>query len=150
MFTDSVGQSNVGLGPHLNGQWAFLLWQKQWADTNILRDITFFELVPTAWACFHLSENFRSMRIQFSSNNMAVVQILNSKASKSGRGITQIVLWSLQFDFQFNVVHISGVKIKLLIRFLVCSGRPSDCWHWKQRQRQFHGNSWCISEKNIQ
>jgi hypothetical protein len=113
LFTDSAGQSNLGCGIYFNGRWAFMQWPQQWKDTDILKDITFLEIIPIALACFLWSEHFRSMRIQFSCDNMAVVHILNSKSSKSNRVmalVRQIVLWSLKFDFQLNAVHISGVN----------------------------------------
>jgi len=68
---------------------------------------------PIALACCLWKERFCSLKINFNSDNMAVVQILNSKSSKSDRVTTLvrfIVQWSMECSFHIKAVHLSGVN----------------------------------------
>lgn len=114
--TDSAGGAALGCGAYLQGDWVFLKWPLTWVNTGILLDITFLEMVPIALAVCLWKERFVAKRILFASDNMAVVQILNSKTAKSERVMTlvrQIVLWSLQYDFIINSSHVRGCDNQL-------------------------------------
>ena len=68
-------------------------------------------MVPTALAVMLWKRDFRGLRIQFCTDNMAGLQILNSKSGKSERVMNllrAIVLWSIQFDFHINAVHVKS------------------------------------------
>lgn len=117
LFTDSAGSANLGCGAYFQGHWAFLQWPKPSNKSKILSDITFLELIPIALSCFLWCKHFCGLRIKFRCDNEAVVQILNSKTSKSERVMTLvrcIVLWSMQFDFYLKAEHIMGVKNKVV------------------------------------
>lgn len=116
LYTDSAGGTNLGCGVYFQGKWAFLQWPKEWSKTGILSDITFLELVPIFLAIFLWKFQFKGMRMKFSCDNQAVVQILNTKSSRSERVMSlvrEIVLLSLRFDFHINAVHIPGTVNKI-------------------------------------
>ena len=95
----------------MDGAWSLLLWPDQWANSGILKDITFLEMVPIALEVMLWKRHFRGLPIQFCTDNMACLHILNSKSGKSERVIKlvrAIVLWSLQFDFHINAVHVKS------------------------------------------
>ena len=48
LYTDSAGGSGLGCGCYLAGAWSFVQWSNQWANSGILKDITFLEMVPVA------------------------------------------------------------------------------------------------------
>lgn len=78
-----------------------------------MKDITFLEMVPIALAVLLWKNHFRGLRIQFNTDNMACLHILNSKSGKSERVmklVRAIVLWSLQFDFHINAVHVKSAE----------------------------------------
>jgi hypothetical protein len=117
LFTDSAGNSQFGCGVYFMGAWAFLKWPEAWMHSEVLSDITYLEMVPIALACYLWKERFCSLKICFNCDNMAVVQILNSKSSKSERVMSlvrQIVMWSMQFSFHIKAVHVPGVNNKLV------------------------------------
>ena len=114
--TDSAGGSCLGCGAYFQGDWAFLRWPESWNDSDILRDISFLELVPVALAVCLWKDRFIGKRILFESDNMAVMHFLNTKSGKSERVMSlvrQIVLWSLQFNFIINSSHVRGFENQL-------------------------------------
>ena len=117
LFTDSAGNAKFGCGVYFQGAWAFLQWPDTWVNSGILSDITYLEMIPIALACYLWKHRFSSLKILFNCDNMSVVQILNSKSSKSERVMSlvrQIVMWSMQFSFHINAMHIPGVNNKLV------------------------------------
>jgi hypothetical protein len=52
LFTDSAGSKHLGYGIYFTNQWAFFPWPKSWQNDEIMRDITFLELVPIALALY--------------------------------------------------------------------------------------------------
>ena len=113
LFTDSAGNSQLGCGAILEKHWAFLHWPAQWEGSELIRDITFLELVPIAMA-FHIwSQKLAGKRLILHTDNQALVSILNSKTSKSKRVmrlLRQLVLQSLLFNIQFKSLHITGQR----------------------------------------
>jgi hypothetical protein len=90
-------------------KWAYLKWSKEWSGTDILRDMTYLEIIPIALAIFLWFDRFQLKNILFYSDNLAVVSILNSKSCKSGRVmciLRLIVYCSLIGNFQFKAKHI--------------------------------------------
>ena len=109
--TDSAGGATLGCGAYFRGDWVFLRRPESWKGSDILKDITFLELVPITLAVCFWKGNFVGKRILFESDNMAVTHILNAKTGKSERVmalVRQIVLWSLPFDFIINSTHLKG------------------------------------------
>ena len=45
LFTDSTGCENLGCGAYADGEWVQLRWPNQWKRPDVMRDITFLELV---------------------------------------------------------------------------------------------------------
>ena len=54
LFTDSAGGSSTpltcqnGCGVFLMGKWCYFQWPKKWHNSDILRDMTFLEMLPIA------------------------------------------------------------------------------------------------------
>ena len=63
--TDSAGGATLGCGAYFRGDWVFLRWPESWKGSDILKDITFLELVPIALAVCLWKENFVGKRILF-------------------------------------------------------------------------------------
>jgi hypothetical protein len=85
LFTDSAGGSTKGCGSYFQGKWAFLKWPEEWSGTDILKDITYLEMIPIALSVYLWGILFLKKNILINSDNKAVVEILNSKTSKSVR-----------------------------------------------------------------
>ena len=62
LYTDSAG----GIG---KGCAAYLKWPKEWSGTDILRDITYLEIIPIALAIFLWFDRFQLKNILFYSDN---------------------------------------------------------------------------------
>ena len=87
-----------------------------WNDSDILRDISFLELVRVALAVCFWKDRFIGKRILFESDNIAVTHFLNAKSGKSERVMSlvrQIVLWSLQFNFIIKSSHVRDSENQL-------------------------------------
>jgi hypothetical protein len=89
-----------------------LQWPAEWGSTDLLKDITFLQIIPIALSIFLWHRLFYKKKIVYYIDNMAVVSILNSKTSKSTRVMVLlrfIVYWSLVGQFPFKAIHISSV-----------------------------------------
>ena len=121
LYTDSAGGIGKGCAAYLQGKWAYLKWPKEWSGTDILRDMTYLEIIPIALAIFLWFDRFQLKNILFYSDNLVVVTILNSKSYKSDRVmciLRLIVYCSLIGNFQFKAKHIYS-KNNMLMRYLV-------------------------------
>jgi hypothetical protein len=77
--------------------------------TDTLIDITYLEIIPIALAIFFWFDRFQLKNILFYSDNLAVVNILNSNSCKSERVMCILKLigyCSLIGNFQFKAKHI--------------------------------------------
>lgn len=111
LFTDSAGGSTKGCGSYFQGKWAFLKWPEEWSGTDILKDITYLEMIPIALSVYLWGNLFLKKKILINSDNKAVVEILNSKTSKSVRVMSlvrHIVYWSLLGNFHIKGQHVPG------------------------------------------
>ena len=109
LFTDSAGGSTKGCGCYFQGKWAFLKWPVEWSGTEVLRDISYLEMIPIALSVYLFGNQFQ--KILFNSDNNAVVEILNKKTSKSIRImnlVRHIVYWSLLGNFHIKAQFIPG------------------------------------------
>lgn len=71
LFTDSAGSAGLGCGCYFQGQWVFLQWPDSWAYTQILRDITFLELVLIVLALHIWDEALQKQKsIQFKAQHI--------------------------------------------------------------------------------
>ena len=63
LYTDSTGWKTNGCGVYFAGKWAMLKWPTDWADTEILKDVTYLELVPIALAICLWGYDFKNKKI---------------------------------------------------------------------------------------
>ena len=112
LFTDSAGNIELGCGAILGKQWAFMQWPSQWKGLEIIKDITFLELVPIAMAFEIWGEKLAGKKVILHTDNQALVSILNSNTSKSKRVmhlLRKLVLQGLVHNIQFKATHIIGL-----------------------------------------
>ena len=64
---------------YLDGACAFLQCPDVWAESDILKDNTFVVMVPVAHVVMLQGNHFNGLSIQFYSDSMACLHILNSK-----------------------------------------------------------------------
>lgn len=108
-FTDSAGGPNGGFGVYFAGSWAHSKWPADWAQSGVVRDMTFLELFPVYVALSLWCDRLSNKRILFHIDNMAVVQILNISTSKSPRvmGIVRkLILITLQYNITIKAQYI--------------------------------------------
>ena len=110
LFTDSAGGSH-GCAAYLEPHWSVFKWPANWANTNLIRDITFLELIPISLAFMLWSHKLQGKKLLLHTDNLGLVSILNKKSSKSKRVmhlIRPLVLNSLMHNIQFKAIHIVG------------------------------------------
>lgn len=113
LFTDSAGGIGKGCGCYLFGKWSILQWPVEWYQSDILKDITFLEMIPIALSVFLWDRVFKRKKIAFHVDNLAVVTVLNSKSSKSPRVMNLlrfIVYRSMMGHFHLKAFHISSAN----------------------------------------
>lgn len=111
LFTDSAGGHEKGCGAYLKGSWAFLAWPEHWKGRELMRDISFLELVPILMALYIWGEKMANKRILFRTDNLGLVAILNKQTSKSGYVmcfVRKLVILCMQCNLQFRARHIAG------------------------------------------
>ena len=89
-----------------------LQWPYKWNNTEILKDITYLELIPIALAVFLWGNIMKNKKVLFFSDNEAVVCILNNKTSKSERVMSlprRIVYWTLVSNILLKSKHLPSV-----------------------------------------
>ncbi|XP_033762122.1 uncharacterized protein LOC117343748 [Pecten maximus] len=112
LFTDSAGSSDLGCGAFYHKSWSFFKWPCSWHKTEILRDITFLELVPILLAIHTWGNDLRDKKVIFRVDNSALATILNKKTSKLDRVmclLRELILVSMQYNIQLKAQHIAGV-----------------------------------------
>jgi hypothetical protein len=100
LFTDSAGGKSRGCGIYWQGN-----WPEQWESSEILKDITYLEIIQIALAVMLWGNLFHKKKINFHVANMAVVCILNSRTSKSER-----VLKLLRFIVYQTLINNCNIK----------------------------------------
>ncbi|VDI08972.1 Hypothetical predicted protein [Mytilus galloprovincialis] len=113
LYTDSAGNAELGCGSYFNGKWAQFKWPDSWVGLHILQDITFLELIPILLALCIWAPLLKNSKILFRTDNIALVDILNKRTSKSKRVMSIIrpfVLRSMNYNIQFKAKHIVGAK----------------------------------------
>ena len=113
LFTDSAGGIGKGCGCYLFGKWSILQWPVEWYHADILKDITFLEMIPIALSVFLWDRVFKRKKIAFHVDNLAVITVLNSKSSKSPRVMNLlrfIVYRSMMGHFHMKAFHISSAN----------------------------------------
>ena len=113
LFTDSSGGKQLGCGSYYEPHWAYFSWPVAWKEADILRDMTFLELVPIVLA-FHIwSHHWVNRKIVLHIDNQALVTLLNKKTCRSSRVmnlVRPLVFQCLLYNIQFKAVHIAGIK----------------------------------------
>jgi len=59
LFTDSAGNPELGCGAYFAGQWIQCRWPGDWAGTDLMKDVTFLELVPIILALYTWASQFK-------------------------------------------------------------------------------------------
>ncbi|XP_060071013.1 uncharacterized protein LOC132550928 [Ylistrum balloti] len=112
LYTDSAGgDGSKGGGAYFHGKWAFISWPKQWIASDVIRDITFLELVPIVMSTFIWGAELQNKKILLHTDNQSLVTILNNKTSRSCRimGLVHpLVLRCMLHNIQFRALHIPG------------------------------------------
>ena len=128
LLTDSSG--SLGCGAFFQNKWIVLQWTTEW-NGNILQDIMFLELVPIVLAVTTWCKQLTNKKVIFHVDNLALVDILNSKSSKSSRVMSLLrplvlikglyfILWAisnLNWSVTFQVLY--GVLLKCRWLFLL-------------------------------
>jgi hypothetical protein len=84
LFTDSAGGIGKGCGCYLFGKWSILQWPVEWYHADILKDITFLEMIHIALSVFLWDRVFKRKKIAFHVDNLAVsVELEVIQISKS-------------------------------------------------------------------
>ena len=83
LYTDSAGTIGLGCGWFFfQESWTYFEWPLDWENKAILRDITLLELAPIVLSVMIWSQLLSGKQIQFLTNIMALVSILNSQSSR--------------------------------------------------------------------
>jgi hypothetical protein len=111
-FTDAAGNKSLGCGAYLDGQWLCLRWPDFWGE-EILRDITFLELIPIVLSFVTWTGQFKGKKIIVHCDNESLVHIINKKSSKNPKVmflIRKLVLTLLFNNIQIKAMHIPSAK----------------------------------------
>ena len=108
LFTDAAG--GIGYGAYFRGQWS----QDSWSNIELHPDpsIAFLELYPIVIAIFLWGDQMNNLKVQFWSDNAAVVSIINKQTSHCPfimSLVRQLVLQCLRHNILFKAEHIPGV-----------------------------------------
>lgn len=108
LYTDS---SNLGLGGVFGIKW----FTERWPVNLLQYHITIRELFPIVLAIHLWGRNLQNKCVQFHTDNMAVVHIINKQTSKDPtimKFVRQFVLPILKYNIIFKALHIKGAKNK--------------------------------------
>ena len=109
LFTDAAGSAACGAGCIFNKQWSFFEWPKHWENSNILKDLSFLEMVPVLLAIHLWGNQMRNKNISFMIDNEGLVAVLNQQTSKSKRLMQLIrpfILFAMQLNMTFKAFHL--------------------------------------------
>ena len=107
LFTDSA--KSKGFGLVFDRQWCFGSWDQDESKHNI----TLLELYPIVLAVLLWGQELSNMCVEFHSDNLAVVEILNSQTSKILSIMVLVRLFvfkCLKHNIQFKLIHVPGVR----------------------------------------
>ncbi|XP_062577774.1 uncharacterized protein LOC134239607 isoform X2 [Saccostrea cucullata] len=80
--TDPDSSGAYGCGVVFGNHWSCLSWPTYWSS-DIIRDITLLELVPIVLGISIWSSKLKNLKLLLHVDNMALVQIINQKTSKT-------------------------------------------------------------------
>lgn len=110
LFTDSAGSPGLGCGCFFHGDWAFFQWPESWCKKEVLKDITFLEMVPVLLAIMLWGDRLKNSRVLLRIDNEALVVIINKQTTRSKRLmelVRQFVLLAMEFGIIFKAKHIT-------------------------------------------
>ncbi|XP_033725218.1 uncharacterized protein LOC117315182 [Pecten maximus] len=113
LYTDSSGNSALGCGALFQKQWLVVKWSEFDFSAEVFRDITYLELIPIFLALFVWGQELQNKKVIFHCDNMALVEILNKKSSRSCRVMSLIrplLLECMYHNVQFKAMHVPGVS----------------------------------------
>ncbi len=107
LFTDAA--AGIGFGAYFGGSWT----QGRWPEDIILHppSIAFLELFPIVVAVYCWASLLSNLRVQFYTDNTAVMHIINKQSSPCPRImhlVRMLVLQCLKFNICFRAVHVPG------------------------------------------
>lgn len=113
LFTDSSGNPSLGCGAYNNGRWAQMQWPSSWRFSDLMRNMSFLELVPIVLAMFLWAPEFTKKKILLHTDNAALCSIINKRTSKDKsimKLIRPLVLLTMTYNVQFKAFHIESAK----------------------------------------
>lgn len=116
LFTDSAGSSHLGCGGYFRGSWFFLQWPAYWNNQDILRDMTFLELIPVVLAIEIWGNRLQHKKVQFHVDNLSLVSVINTQSSKSKRVmelVRHLVFRLMMNNVIFRAKHIVSLDNKI-------------------------------------
>ncbi|KAM4652053.1 uncharacterized protein O3C94_014388 [Discoglossus pictus] len=111
LYTDAAGAR--GFGAYFRGYWCAQAWPARWHEEGWTRNLTLLELFPIVITLWLWGDMLRHHHVVFHSDNMSVVQAINSTTASSPpvvRLLRQLVLKCLQLNILVRASHIAGVK----------------------------------------
>ena len=94
----------------LGKEWAYFQWPESWWESEVLRDITFLEMVPVLLAVFLWGRRLSNCKILLYIDNEALVSVLNKQSAKSKRLmqlVRSFILLAMEYGIIFKATHIS-------------------------------------------
>ena len=128
LYTDSAG--SLGYGAIYRSYWLYGPFPDKWKNLNI----TFLELYPIVLAVNVWGHLMQNHSILFTTDNEALVYIINKQSSKDAlimTGIRKLVAACLKFNIRFKATHISSAANYLsdhLSRLQVDQFRAKATW----------------------
>jgi hypothetical protein len=74
LFSDTAGGIGKGCGCYVFGIWSILQWPVEWYHADILKDITFLEMISIALSVFLWDRVFKREKIAFHVDNLLKYQ----------------------------------------------------------------------------
>lgn len=111
VHSDAAG--SLGFGVFFDNRWCAQRWPTSWANSGILRDLTFLELFPILVAVCLWREHFKDRKVLFWCDNQAVVRVINRQTSRSERVmrlVRKLVLTCLQANISFSARYVPGTS----------------------------------------
>ncbi|KAK3088021.1 hypothetical protein FSP39_013582 [Pinctada imbricata] len=106
LFTDA---SNLVFGGVFQNKWFYGKWDASWSTVHI----TIKELFPIVLAIELFANDMANSKVNFYSDNLAVVHIINNQTSKDKlimRLVRRLVISVLQNNLFFRARHIPGIQ----------------------------------------
>lgn len=96
LYTDAAAGRGLGFGCYFHRRWSFGIWPESWHIQGITDDITILEFFPLLVSLYIWGTELRNKKITFNCDNQSVVEILNSRTSKSRRVMVLLRAFTLK------------------------------------------------------